>query len=172
MKFFVPSTPAPIAKTKESRKIALFYGVLLVIFALSQLFSFDKFLDLIESFWLPGGRPASNFVAAFVVVAEIFALPFLFRMKLSPLMRIISMVLSWLVPLIWLKLSLWLLLTTNAVTNTGLLGADIQLMPGWWTVLISLSLGILAAWSSWGLWAKNLLLILLTQRMMKVLMKE
>jgi len=128
------------------------YAIILIVFVLAQLFTFDDFLILLDSFWLPGGKPVACLLGSIIVVCEVFAVPFLLNVKMSPLMRDISMVLGWLVPIIWLKLSLWLVLTVNAVSNIGLLGTKIRLMPGWWAVFFSVALGVLAFWSSWGLW--------------------
>lgn len=139
-------------RTKDSQKIAYLYAALLIIFALCQLYSFDEFLNLLESFWLPGGAPLAHLLGGIIVVSEIFALPYLLRMRLSPIMRIISMILGWVTALIWLILAFWLNLTINAVSNTGFLGTTVRLEPGWWAVLFSVSLCLLAAWTGWGLW--------------------
>jgi len=152
MSVITKATPAKESRTRESQKIAYMYAAILIVFALTQLFNFDEFLELLESFWLPGGVPVANLLGSMIVVSEIMALPFLLRMQLSPLMRIISMVFGWLTPLIWLKLALWLNLTVNAVSNMGFLGTTVHLTPGWWAVFFSVAIGILAAWASWGLW--------------------
>jgi len=152
MNIFTKATVAKKPKTPESQKVAYLYSFILIVFALSQLFVFDDFLTLLESFWLPGGITVAYLVGGIIVVSEVFALPFLLGMKLSPLMRIISMGLGWLVPLTWFKLALWLNLTINAVSNIGFLGTKVHLVPGWWAVFFSIALGILAAWASWGMW--------------------
>ena len=152
MKIFVKATPAQKPKSKESQNIAYMYAAILVIFALAQLFTFDNFLILIESFWMPGGKSAAYLLGSIIVVSEVLALPFLLQIKLSPLMRIISMVMGWLVPLLWFIISIWLIFTVNAVSNVGLLGTTVNLLPGWWAVFLSIALGMLAAWASWGLW--------------------
>lgn len=152
MTILTKATSAKKPKTNESRNIAYIYAAILVIFALFQLFTFEKFLVLMDSLWLPGGKPTAYLIGSVIVVSEVMALPFLLRLKLSPLMRITSMVLGWLVPIIWLFLTLWLLLTINAVSNIGFLGTTVDLIPGWWAVFVCIAIGILAAWSSWGLW--------------------
>ena len=139
-------------RTADSQKIAYFYAFILVVFALAQLFTFDEFSKLLENFGLPGGAPIAHLVSGIIVSGEVLALPFLLGMSLSPLMRVFSMGLGWLVPLIWFKLSLWLVLTANTVNNVGFLGTKINLVPGWWAVFFCIALGILAAWASWGLW--------------------
>lgn len=152
MDILVKTTPAEKAKTTDSQKIAYMYAAILVIFVVAQLFTFDKFLPLLEDFALPGGVPVAHLFGGLFVVGEVLALPFLLGFRLSPLMRVISMALCWLVPLMWLILTLWLVFSTNSATNIGFLGTIVKLTPGWWAVFVSIALGILAAWSSWGLW--------------------
>ena len=141
-------------KTKESSKVAVAYAAVLAIVAVLQLFTFEKFPDAIASLWLPGGNSFAYFLAAFIVVAEVFALPFLLRLKLSHAMRWVSMLFGWLVPLIWLSIAIWLISSVHNVTNAGLFGATVPVEPGWWMVFVSTTLGIMAIWASWGLWPK------------------
>jgi type IV secretory pathway TrbL component len=59
---------------------------------------------------------------------------------------------GWIVPVIWFFLSIWTNLTINAIANIGYLGTIVQITPGWWAVCTSIAIGLLAVWSSWGLW--------------------
>ena len=152
MSIFVKATPAKKPKTRDAQQIAYLYAFILVVFVVTQLFTFSDFLRLLESFWLPGGTTIAYLLGGIIVVSEVFALPFLLGMSLSPLMRVVSMVLGWLVALIWIKLALWLMLTVNAVSNIGYFGTMIRLTPGWWAVFFGIALGILTAWASWGMW--------------------
>lgn len=152
MSIFAKSTPSKKPRTKDSQQIAYVYIAVLVVFALTQLFTFDKFLVLLEGFSLPGGAPVAHLLGGIIVASEVLALPFLLGFRLSSLMRVFSMVLGWLVPLIWLKLSLWLIITGSTVVGVGFLGTTVDIIPGWWAVFACLSLGLLAAWASWGLW--------------------
>lgn len=152
MNVFAKTTPAEVPKSKESEWVAYAYAAILVILALCQLFTLDKFLPLLSDFSLPGGEVTARLTGSIIVISEVLALPFLLQMRLSPLMRVVSMVLGWIVPIAWLKLSLWLMLTVNAVSNIGFLGTLVAITPGWWAVFVSLALGILAAWASWGMW--------------------
>ena len=151
IKFATP-TKALKPKTKESEKMAYFYAGLLTIIVLCQLFTFDEFLQLFSSFNLPGGDVMANFMASFIVISEVFALPFLLRINLSPLMRIVSMIFSWVAAASWLKLAIWLMISNNFTDNFGLLGALVELSVGWWAVFFCLAMCTMAAWSSWGLW--------------------
>lgn len=145
------TNPAP-PRTRNIVTISLLYAVVLIAFAVTQLFSYPDFQLLVQSYWLPGGVPTAYLLSAVIVIAEVLALPFLLRMKVSSLFRILSMILGWVVPVLWLGISLWLLLSVNAVSNIGFLGTILVLTPGWWTVLISLALVTLASWASWGMW--------------------
>lgn len=138
-------------RTKNAKTVSLFYAVVLVVFTAAQLFSLEKFIPLIETFALPGEHSA-RLVAIALPTLGVLALPFLLRMKLSSVMRWASMVAGWMVPALWIVLSLWSNATYAPVTNAGFLGASVELEPGWWMVCIAVGLGILAAWSAWGLW--------------------
>lgn len=133
-------------------RIAIFYAVILVVMAVAQLFSFDEFLKLVTDFGFPGGIRYAHFIVAFLVTAEVFAVPFLLRMPLSPAFRWVSMVCGWLVALIWTKITIWLVIKDGIVGNVGFLGTIVDTMPGWWAIFISLAFGILAIWASWGMW--------------------
>lgn len=152
MSILVKSTPAPTPKTKDVKTIATFYAVLLVIFAGTQLLSFEKFLSLMASFNFLFGDQFAYFVGAFVVAVELFALPFLMRLPLSSAFRWFSLICGWFAAISWLKISIWLVLTDSTASNVGFLGSSVELMPGWWAIFIGLALLILAAWSSWGMW--------------------
>lgn len=140
------------AKSKESQQVATFYAAVLVVMAVAQLFSFEDFIKLIPTFDLPLGGLWPYAVAPLLVTAEVFAIPFLLRMALSPAFRIVSMVMGWAAAAGWFLVSLWVVSTAQPVDTVGFLGTAITLMPGWWAVYLSVAMGILAAWASWGLW--------------------
>lgn len=148
-------TPAPKPKTDLSKQIALIYAALLVIMAVTQLFSFEDFLNLVPSFNLPLPLALQHAMAPLLVASEVFALPFLLRMYLSPAFRWFSMFLGWLVAALWLFISIWVVSTGQSVETIGFIGTVATLMPGGWAICMSIALGILAAWASWGLWPGN-----------------
>lgn len=152
MSILVQATSAPKPKTKNVKKIAILYALILVVFAVSQLFTYESFISLVDSFWLPGGTPSARVVAAVIVIVEVLALPFLLGMRSSVAMRVLSMVCGWLVAFIWLMLTLWIMLSVNAISNVGFFGDLVVLTPGWWAVFFSAALCILSLWSSWGMW--------------------
>jgi len=130
----------------KKSQIAYFYAFILMVFALAQLFTFDEFLQSINSLGAHIEPIVSNLLGVLIVVSEVFALPFLIDMKLSTPVRAIGRVFGVLAPLIWLKLSLWSVLTGITVKNLGILGDKFQLAPGWWAVALSIFLLAMAIW--------------------------
>ena len=149
---FAKVTAPQRPRSKESRWIATVYATLLVIMAVTQLFTFEEFMQHMELLGLPGGAPMTAFATAFLVTLEVFAVPFLLGMPLSKAFRWFSMIAGWLVAVFWLKLTLWIILLDVPVNTVGLLGTMVELIPGWWAVFIAVAFGLLTAWASWGLW--------------------
>lgn len=152
MSFFATVTPAPSARSLDARRIALLYAGLLVIMVLGQLFTFEEFVALLGAYQLPGGDRAALVSGSAIVVLEVFALPFLLSLPLSRAFRWVSLACGWLVSLTWLLLSLWAVLTGPSIATIGLIGTVLPITVGWWAVCISLALGVIAAWTSWGMW--------------------
>lgn len=152
MSFFVQSTAAPESKTKNIKIVSIALAAVFVVLAVAQLYSYEDFPNVIASLWLPGGRPLAALVAALIVTGEVLAIPFLLGMRLSHAMRIVSMAAGWLVILAWLKIAIIINVSANAITNGGILGATVPVIPGWWMVCLFVALGVLSAWASWGMW--------------------
>jgi hypothetical protein len=152
MSFFVESTTATAPKTKNIRPISLGLAAVFIVMAVAQLFTFETFPKVIADMWLPGGGDVAPIRAAVIVTLEVVALPFLLGMRLSPAMRIVSMVAGWMVVAAWFVATLWVNMAANIATSSGLLGDTVTLPIGWWNVLFCLSLGVLAVWAAWGMW--------------------
>lgn len=152
MSFFVKSTLARLPKTKNVRPISIGLAAVFVVMAVSQLFTFERFADVIVSMGVPGSGEFSSVRAAVIVTLEVAAVPFLLGMRLSLAMRVVSMVSGWLAILIWLTDSLWVNLLEVKPLNSGLLGDTVLTPVGWWSVFFCLGLGILSIWASWGMW--------------------
>ena len=119
--------------------------------AVAQLYKYEKFPEVFTGIGLPGGVVWSPIYAALIVTGEVLALPFLLRMSLSPAMRLVSMVAGWLVVAGWLAITI----TTNVAGytgNSGILGATLPTVSGWWTVCLFMVLGVLAGWCAWTMW--------------------
>jgi len=152
MNMFAKTTEAPKPKTKNAQSAAYMYAGLLTVFAVSQLFKFEEFIEIIQSFGFVGSDSGAHLFASLIVVAEVFALPFLLGLRLSPAMRLGSMVMGWLVPALWLYLSFVANFVEGSIENFGFFGAMVTLVPGWWAIFMSAALANLAAWASWGMW--------------------
>ena len=152
MSLFVQPTSAPEPKTRNTAWVSLGLAATMVTFAVAQLYKFEDFPDVIAMLGLPGGVTWSPIYAALLVVGEVLSVPFLLRMRLSPAMRILSMVTGWLVIVLWLFIVIWASATGNNA-NVGILGATVPVPAGWWMACIFVALSVLAAWSAWGLWS-------------------
>lgn len=150
MSIFVEAIDPPKDKQPYIKRLAWVLAGVFLVMAVAQLFAFEKFVPLVESFWLPGGKPIAYLVTAVIVISEVFALPYLLGMRLSVAMRWVSKAFAFVALGIWLFISIWLNVTVNAVSNIGLLGTKLSLPVGWWAVFLILALIILATWVAWG----------------------
>ena len=139
-------------RSEITKNVALGYAVILVVMVILQLFSFEKFIPLMQDYRLPGGHGTATLVACVIVFCEVFALPFLLRMRVSPLMRWFSLACGIIVPLLWTWLAVTVLMAENTLTNSGMLGTKLAVPAGAAQLILSLILFALAAYSTWGLW--------------------
>lgn len=152
MSVFVRATPAPRAKTDNIKTISLLVAGVFIVLAVAQLFTFERFATVLSGMWLPGGSVYSSIYAALIVIVEVFTVPYLLGMALSPLMRVMSMVLGWLAVVIWFVLFLWQNLSSSVIVDSGILGGTVHVPVGWWSIFVMIGLGILVGWVSWGMW--------------------
>ncbi len=152
MSLLVKTTVAPLPRTDDTMKIAILYAAILVVMAVAQLFTFEEFLIYFQSLNLPLNDSLTYALAPILVISEVFAIPFLLRMSVSPAFRYLSMFLGWVVAALWLFISIWLVVSHSQAETVGFLGTVANLSPGPWAIFISIALGVLATWASWGLW--------------------
>lgn len=143
------AVPAAEPRSETVKKVAWLYAAILVVMTLGQLYAFEKFIPIIQEYGLPGGEATATLVAAVIVIVQVFALPFLLRMPLSPLMRLCSLVFSVLAPVIWLTLSIVGLGATN-IDNAGILGEKVDVPVVLQAAMVAV-LAVLAGVSAWGL---------------------
>ena len=151
MNLFVKPTAAPVPKTPNTVWISMALAACLIILAVAQLYKYEDFPEVLAGFGLPGGAVGAPIYAALIVTAEVLAVPFLLRMRLSPAMRIVSMASGWLVIGLWLMIAIAGNLA-GYMGNSGVLGATVPVIIGWWMVFMFVALGVLAGWSAWGMW--------------------
>jgi len=150
MSFFVQPTAAPQPKTKNAKLIGLLLAGILLVMAVAQLFTFEKFPDVLMLLGLPLNKASATLVAALIVTLEVAAQPFLLGMLLSPAAQSGSMAAGWLVVAWWLIVSVAANVAGGAAS--GFLGATIPLPAGWWAVCLSMALAGLDGWAAWGMW--------------------
>ena len=133
-----PSTTAELA---ASIYLAFFF----VVAALTQLFAFESYPDVIRSYGLPMADELALPLAAALVCLEVFAIPYLLWMRVSRLMHLVSFACGWLVLLYWLGIGVWQSIVDFHIANAGLFGAKLLLPQGWWLVSYMTVLIILMA---------------------------
>jgi hypothetical protein len=137
--------PSQLSVVAASLYLALFFTVS----ALTQLYGFDSYPNVIASYDMPLLSDVNLLAAALLVCLEVFAIPWLLWMNLSYLMRIVSLVSAWLALLCWFIIGVWQSLVGFYIPNAGLFGAKIMLPQGWWLVSYSVVLLILLGYVTW-----------------------
>lgn len=145
---FPMTTPAPKPRKRYGRVVASVAAAVLMVMAALQLISFDTFIPILDSYWLPIN---GALLGAILVTLTVAALPFLLYMKVSQLARLVSVVAGWLIAICWLLLGVYTYTTVNALSSTGHLGGIIATSPGVWTVLFGVVLCVLVAVAHWSL---------------------
>jgi hypothetical protein len=143
----LPRAVAP-PKPREpiARQLGLILSGLMLVMALLHLIRIDKLIPLIDTA-LPGDVGYAVAFICTVAAIEVFSIPFLLGMKLSPLARIFGGLFVVLVPLIWTCLTIWTLgkyETTGQfssylnVHSDGLLlfGNAVWLLVSYWTLYL------------------------------------
>lgn len=143
----VQATNAPKAKSRKLLFIPYVTSAILLVMLLSQLATFDKFVPILAGYHLNGGLLMAQLTAVGIVVSELFALPFLWRMKLSPLARVCSSLLGFAAGLFWLSLGIIGIVQAKQMANTGLFGSLVHLQSGVLLTAIALILLLLIATS-------------------------
>jgi hypothetical protein len=152
MSIFVQPTIATLPKKQIDWSLCLIQAGIIILIAVAQLFTFEKFPDVTTSLHLPMSQNFASILPSLIVTFEVFSLPSLLIMNISPLMRALSMLFNWLIAGIWLFIALWTTFTVNAITNVGLLGASVKLPAGWWFILFSLTFTLLVIYTCYVLW--------------------
>ena len=142
-------------KTKESQKVALLLGVILLIMSLTQLIFMSGMIGALYSVTPGITYHDASALAATIITLELLSLPFLFRLKLTHGLRSVSMVAGWLVLLMWLLVSIWASAVSSVngiIQPIGVFGNLVPAMSGFIAIIFVLMLSVSMAWASWGLW--------------------
>lgn len=99
--------PAPKLRKPQHYIVVLCYAALVVLVTTYGLFKFDDITEMIVQYDVGGGM-GGVIAAVLVAGAGVFSLPYLLRMTVSPLMRLVSCVASLAAPTGWLLAAWWL----------------------------------------------------------------
>lgn len=149
MKVFVSAQAAKPAST-SAQVAGIVYAGVLTLLALAQLYTFEKFIEILPSAVSSEGGVALYLLAPLIVVLEIFSLPYLLRLTVSPAFRFVSRVFGWLVPIFWVGIGI---LSGVAIENTGILG-DVIAVAGLTTISMGLLLFAFTAYAHYLLSSK------------------
>jgi len=149
---FARATKIKVPKKLSVWAAAIYLALFFMIVAVSQLFTFEAYSEIIATYGLPFDEVFNKLIAAVIVTLEVFAIPFLLMMRLSPLMRVVSMVSGWLALLFWFLVGIWQSVVSFYIPNAGLFGSNISLPQGWWLVFYMVALITLSIYVSYCLW--------------------
>ncbi|MFZ1812614.1 MAG: S24/S26 family peptidase [Candidatus Saccharimonadales bacterium] len=147
MKYTLPSSqPAPTLRSKNGATLGWVAAVVMIAFAVIHLFRIDTFVPELSRV-LGNDRTLTLWVASAVVASEVFAVPFLLRMRLSVLAQYVSGALSVLVPLWWCSVAIW---TYGSGLSTAQLG-EFKALPSSFVLIAFNMLWVIFAYGT--IWA-------------------
>lgn len=123
------------------RRLAL--GIVVTFLIITQLFTFEKFADITSGWHVAGGGIMAALLAGVLPLLELGSLPFLLSMDMSRGSRWVSQVCLLVVSTVWFGMALWCFLAVP-MSESGLFGATLPLLNGWWTVAFTGLLGVAA----------------------------
>lgn len=129
---FPIAQPAPKLRDKRGTVLGWIGAGIMICFALIHLFRIDTFVP--EMTRVVGNTGALWLVSG-IVCMEVFALPFLLRMRLSILAQYMSGLFVVVVPLVWLLIAIW---TYGTGVSTAQLGEFVNLPSNWLLLLLNL----------------------------------
>lgn len=123
---------AQLPRNKVGEQVVIFtytLAALIILMVVSQLMTIEKLLPIMDSYQLPGGSSTVKVLVFAMATSGVFALPFLLRMRLSPLFRIVSAALLNAYGLIWLTLGVWVTMNNPSLSGTGIFGSLLTSIP-------------------------------------------
>jgi hypothetical protein len=97
----ITPTPAPKIVNKKFIALPYAYAVALIALVAWQLVMFERFAPYIAGYLGQGSQASAAVISMVLIGMELFAIPFLLRMQLSPLARFFSAGFAFVVPLAW-----------------------------------------------------------------------
>lgn len=143
MAWKIQVTHAPQPRKPYVSMIAWILAGVMVAMLLLHLVRIDTLIPVIAGI-VPA--TAAAWFVTLIVIIELLALPYLLRIKLSPLFRVISGALVVAAPLIWLCFTIW---AYGAESSTGQFSSYVQTPGSWWLIVLNMAW---LAGSYWLLW--------------------
>lgn len=147
---FPIASNAPKPRVSAGLWLGLIAAALMILFVLLHLYRIDTFIPELN-YSLPGRYDLAANIGLAIILIEIFALPSLLRMKLSPLARLSSSLCVLLAPLIWLIIAI---INVGEGVSTAQLGAFYSL-PSSYTLVIANVIWL--GFNAYTLWALGLI---------------
>lgn len=119
----------------------LVLGIVVTFLIITQLFTFEKFADITSGWHVAGGVIMAALLAGLLPLLELGSLPFLLSMDMSRGSRWVSQACLLAVSAAWFGVALWCFLAVP-MSESGLFGATLPLLNGWWTVAFTGLLGV------------------------------
>lgn len=143
--------PQAIAPPKLVRPFGLWLGRILAgisgIFALVHLARVDTLVPVLNK-TVPGSANWAGLLCVIIIMAEIFAIPFLLRLKLSPMAHIVSGFMAILAPLVWTMIALW---AYDTDVSIGQFSAFVDTPTSLWLILLNLVWLTFSFYTLWSL---------------------
>ena len=124
----ITATKPPKLAHKNGYIVAIGYALVAVLVTLGLLFKFDELLEYAAERTTFGGM-VGVVVLTITVITGVLALPYLLRMSVSPLMRVVSALCAVLLPGWWILTGWWLTLSEGGLLGfASLMGAHVALL--------------------------------------------
>lgn len=151
---FAKATLANKPKNKFYAQAGFVLAGIITVMVVLQLFKFEEFALLMSEYSVARLFNNSIVLVAIITSLEVFSLPFLLRMKISPAFRFVSMFFGWVVATVWFYLSVIVPLTSDNVLESGMFGGLLSFLPMAAYSLLASLIFVLTIVVSYGMWPK------------------
>lgn len=144
------SFPVAIEPPKPRKQHGPLFGwiaaIIMIAFALVHLFRIDTFVPELNLVFL--NSTLTMWFASVLVIMEVFAIPFLLRIRMSRLAQYVSGAFAIVVPLIWALITIW---TFGVDVSTAQLGEFVYLESGWLLLIANIIWLMFSYYTVWAL---------------------
>lgn len=138
----LPKAIAPVkSKNNLANYLSYVLAAILVLLSVANLSQIDRLVPALDNA-LPGDQTFAAWTVVVIVLAQLFAIPYLLRLNLSPLAHVTGGTCSVVAPLVWCLVAIW---GIGQNTSVGLLSGYIDL-PASWQLIVLLLLWLAASY--------------------------